>query len=206
MGNDFAAAQELLRNAKPARGKFSASGFCRALVGLVLNMVNERVEFGFHTPPWAIPVHLVSSNRVSLLSGRTATPGPCLYRLIHPGWTGQKATQLRNGGHGLSRSHGARVTTVLNPLLRYSLPVPRFDEGFFGFRDMHEVAAGIVGQALHNRLQPSDRAAEDVQTISFLHHSNTVKCETAHPPVPPAFGAPVWWGVPGRRENSGGWH
>ncbi|KAJ5121037.1 uncharacterized protein N7515_008998 [Penicillium bovifimosum] len=134
MGNDFAAAQELLRNAKPARGKFSASGFCRALVGLVLNMVNERAEFGFHTPPCmsiqrkefrvqpdtghtvthraysysctpagAIPVHLVSSNRVSLLSGRTATPGPCLYRLIHPGWTGQKATELRNGSASVSR-------------------------------------------------------------------------------------------------------
>ncbi|KAJ5464099.1 hybrid PKS-NRPS biosynthetic cluster [Penicillium sp. IBT 31633x] len=148
-----------------------------------------------------VPVHFVSSNRVSLLSGHTAAPAASVsaYPPRVDGSEGYTATKWASEYFLEKLSHqtglpvyvhrpcaltGDRAPSedALNALLRYSLltrSVPRFDnfEGFLDFCDVHVVAKRIVGQALHKYPdQPSHKtAAKDVQTISFVHHSSGVK-------------------------------
>ncbi|PYI09963.1 hybrid PKS-NRPS [Aspergillus sclerotiicarbonarius CBS 121057] len=142
--------------------------------------------------PRSIPVHFISSNRVGLLSGQTAVPAISVSD--HPprtdGSEGFTATKWASECflEKVCRRTGLSVTVhrpcaltgdrapsedALNALLRYSLltsSVPRFDnfEGYFDFRDVHQVATEIVSTALASRLS-------DSQTIEFVHHSSGVK-------------------------------
>lgn len=147
--------------------------------------------------PHSTPVHFLSSNRVSLLSGSTALP-PVSVSSSQPktdGSEGFTATKwaserfLENVAHetglGVCVHRACAVTgnkapneDALNALLRYSIltrAVPRFDNfrGFFDFRDVHEVASEIVKEAL-STLNIRGSSNKDT-SVRFVHHSSGIK-------------------------------
>lgn len=122
--------------------------------------------------PRLIPVHFLSSNRVTLLSGSTALPPISLASYSPPldgseGYTASKwaserylenvaqETGLRVCVHRTCAVTGDRAPSedALNALLRFSKligAVPQFEnfKGFFDFRDVQEVGNEITKEAL----------------------------------------------------------
>lgn len=146
----------------------------------------------------SIPVHFLSSNRVCLLSGKTALP-PVSVSSFSPktdgseGFTASKWASERFL-ENISRKtdlpvcvHRACAVTgdkapnedALNALLRYSMltrAVPRFEnfEGFFDFRDVHEVANEIAKEAL-TIITSNDDEINATTSVRFVHHSSGIK-------------------------------
>lgn len=139
--------------------------------------------------PRLIPVHFLSSNRVTLLSGSTALPPISLASYPPPlsgseGYTASKwaserflenvarETGLRVYVHRACAVTGDRAPSedALNALLRYSKlvrAVPQFEnfKGFFDFRDVREVANEITEEALGDPGgKPGDAAAINAAT------------------------------------------
>jgi len=148
--------------------------------------------------PRLIPVHFLSSNRVALLSGKTA---------LHP-VSVSSSFPMKDGSEGFTASkwaserflenlsrdtglpvgvHRACAVTgdkaphddALNALLRYSMltrAVPRFEnfEGFFDFRDVHEVANEIAKKALAE-ITSDDDGLNPTTSTRFFHHSSGIK-------------------------------
>ncbi|KAL2045414.1 hypothetical protein ABVK25_012126 [Lepraria finkii] len=148
--------------------------------------------------PRLIPVHFLSSNRVTLLSGSTAIPPISLTSYSPPldgsegytasKWAGERIlenvareTGLRVCVHRACAVTGDQAPSedALNALLRYSklmLAVPRFDnfEGFFDFRDVREVADAITVEAL---AYPGGKAGDTAAAI------NAATVESSNPPA-----------------------
>lgn len=147
--------------------------------------------------PRAVPIHYISSNRVTLLSDsgktRSASPPTSVSACFPPtdGSEGFTATKwaserllentARQTGLAVCIHRPCAVTgaeapseDALNALIRYSRllrAVPRFEnfEGYLDFRDVYEVADGIVSDALEN-------VAEDHE-LRFIHYSSGQKVE-----------------------------
>ncbi|CAD0111492.1 unnamed protein product [Aureobasidium uvarum] len=148
--------------------------------------------------PRSIPVLYVSSNRVGLLSGKTAYPPLSLsaYEPPKDGSEGYTATKWASEvilekiaekfslPVQISRScvvvgTEAPNSDALNAILRYSLliqTVPSFGnvEGFFDFKDVHEVAHEIVEDAL--ALRP---VKGETCSVRFRHHSSGIRVSMA---------------------------
>jgi amino acid adenylation domain-containing protein len=140
-----------------------------------------------------VPLHFISSNRVTLLSGHTSTPPTSLKAYRPPtdgseGLTASKwasevflenvadSTQLDVCVHRPCASTGdsAPSDDALNALLRYSTlmkAVPIFEniEGFFDFKNVDRVASDITSEALlvGNRTGAS--------SFKVRHHSSKVR-------------------------------
>lgn len=148
--------------------------------------------------PRSIPILYVSSNRVGLLSGKTAYPPLSLsaYEPPKDGSEGYTATKwasevtLENIAERfslpvqISRScvvvgTEAPDSDALNAILRYSLlvqTVPSFGnvEGYFDFKDVHEVAHEIVEDAIALRLVKGEDPS-----VRFRHHSSGIRVSMA---------------------------
>jgi len=148
--------------------------------------------------PRSIPVHFLSSNRVALLSGKTALPPVSISSSLpmkdgSEGFTASKWASerflenlSRNTGLPVGVHRACAVTgdkapneDALNALLRYSMltrAVPRFEnfEGFFDFRDVHEVANEIAKKALAD-ITSDDDGFNPTTSTRFFHHSSGIK-------------------------------
>ncbi|KAI4721978.1 hypothetical protein E4T48_01732 [Aureobasidium sp. EXF-10727] len=148
--------------------------------------------------PRSIPLLYVSSNRVGLLSGKTAYPPLSLsaYEPPKDGSEGYTATKWASEVTlekvaeefslpvQISRScvvvgTEAPNSDALNAILRYSLliqTVPSFGnvEGYFDFKDVHEVAREVVEDALALR-QTNDKDF----AVRFRHHSSGIRVSMA---------------------------
>ncbi|THY17835.1 hypothetical protein D6D00_08357 [Aureobasidium pullulans] len=148
--------------------------------------------------PRSIPILYVSSNRVGLLSGKTAYPPLSLsaYEPPKDGSEGYTATKwasevtLENIAERfslpvqISRScvvvgTEAPNSDALNAILRYSLliqTVPSFGnvEGYFDFKDVHEVAHEIVEDTIALRLVKGEDPS-----VRFRHHSSGIRVSMA---------------------------
>ncbi|KAE8153458.1 hypothetical protein BDV25DRAFT_136914 [Aspergillus avenaceus] len=139
--------------------------------------------------PSRIPIHFISSNRVTLLSGTTSLP-PSSVSTYLPNTNGSEGfTSSKWASERLLENlsqydlpvtiHRACAVTgsdapnedALNALLKFSRltqSVPRFEnfEGYFDFRDVREVAHAIAQDTL-----TADADAE----LRFRHHSSGCK-------------------------------
>lgn len=145
----------------------------------------------------AIPLHFLSSNRVTLLSGSNAL-APVSVSSFPPArdgsegftsskWASEcflekfaKRSGLEVCVHRTCAVIGASAPSedALNALLRYSIEmkaVPRFEnfEGFFDFDDVKAVAAEFARDILstHQRRAAGDRSS----SIRFRHYSSGIK-------------------------------
>lgn len=144
-----------------------------------------------------IPLHFLSSNRVTLLSGSNALPPVSVSS--HP--------PARDGSEGFTTSkwasecflekfakasglpvyvhrpcavigESAPSEDALNALLRYSIlmrAVPRFEtfEGFFDFNDVSVVAAQVATNVLE--VHPRRMTGDGISSMRFKHYSGGVK-------------------------------
>ena len=141
-----------------------------------------------------IPVHYISSNRVTLLSGSAALPprSVAAFAPATDGSEGFTATKWASERYleSVARETGLPVCVhracavvgdkapsedALNALLRYSIlmrAVPRFESfaGFFDFKDVGAVAGEIVGEAT-TRDSSSSSTSADIPSLRFRHHS-----------------------------------
>ncbi|KKY25511.1 putative pks-nrps protein [Phaeomoniella chlamydospora] len=152
--------------------------------------------------PRRIPVHYISSGRVTLLSGKTMlSPGSVSSYLPaidgSEGFTATKWTSERflenvsRKGSDLDISIHRPCAVVgdeapnedaLNALIRYSVimrTVPRFEnfEGYFDFEDVNVVAKKIIDDALpqSSTLTSDTATADNPRTLKFRHHSSGKK-------------------------------
>jgi acyl-coenzyme A synthetase/AMP-(fatty) acid ligase/thioester reductase-like protein len=149
-----------------------------------------------------IPLHFVSSNRVTLLSGKTAaTPtSMAAYRPSPDGsegftaakWASERFleklmaarepfSQLQFTIHRPCAVVGETAPSedALNALVRYSRlmgAVPKFGanvEGFFDFKDVHAVASDVVAEVLG---KAADASVGDTHSaLRYKHHSSGLK-------------------------------
>lgn len=141
--------------------------------------------------PRSIPIHFLSSNRVTLLSGELDMPPSSVSSYLprtdgSEGFTSSKwvsevflenvcrKTGLKVCVHRACAVTGDRAPNedALNALLKYTRLlrcVPRFEnfQGYLDFKDVHEVAAGIANEAL--------QSVEPCLTPRFVHHSSGEK-------------------------------
>jgi aspyridone synthetase (hybrid polyketide synthase/nonribosomal peptide synthetase) len=152
--------------------------------------------------PRLIPVHFLSSNRVTLLSGKTSLH-PVSVSSFLPSkdgsegftaskWASERFLENLSRKTGLPvRVHRACAVTgdeapnedALNALLRYSMltrTIPQFEnfEGFFDFRDVDEVASEIVA-ALAD-ITCDDGGFNPSTSIRFFHYSSGIKVPVDH--------------------------
>ncbi|KAL4903195.1 hypothetical protein BDW74DRAFT_180062 [Aspergillus multicolor] len=146
--------------------------------------------------PRRIPIHFISSNRVTLLSGSTSLPPVSVSSSLpntdgSEGFTASKWASERLLESVARLDHGLPVTIhrpcavigeeapnedALNALLKYSkltCSVPRFEnfEGYLDFEDVHKIADAIATEALAvGSSQVSD--SELKSTVHFKHHSS----------------------------------
>ncbi|KAL5362627.1 hypothetical protein BJX96DRAFT_177333 [Aspergillus floccosus] len=142
--------------------------------------------------PRRIPIHFISSNRVTLLTGNTSLPPISVSSsLPNPdgseGFTASKWACERLLESVAALEPGLPVTIhrpcavigdeapnedALNALLKYSKLtrcVPRFEnfEGYLDFEDVHRVAGAIAADALSTA-----RSKESKSAARFVHHSS----------------------------------
>ena len=151
--------------------------------------------------PRVIPIHFLSSNRVTLLSGSTSLspisvashppPGDGSEGFTASKWASERflenvATTVPGLDICIHRPcavTGARAPSedALNALLRYSKlmrSVPLFDnfDGFFDFRDVTEVAEQIASQVFSFASpDPASSSSSSSPGPRFSHHSSGVK-------------------------------
>ena len=144
-----------------------------------------------------IPLHFLSSNRVTLLSGSDTLPPVSVSS--HPPardgsegytaskWASECFLEKFAKESGLTvRVHrpcavigdSAPSEDALNALLRYSIlmrAVPRFENfaGFFDFNDVKNVAAEIAGDVLETH--QDHETGDDIPSIRFRHYSGGIK-------------------------------
>lgn len=156
-----------------------------------------------------IPVHFISSNRVTLLAGNCTALPPVSISSYPPATDGSEGFTAAKWASERFLENVARETGLdvcvhracavvgddapnddaLNALLRYSMlmrAVPQFHnfDGFFDFKDVHDVANEIALEALttpctheilayaaNDALQP----AQDIPSLRFRHHSSGVR-------------------------------
>lgn len=149
-----------------------------------------------------IPLHFISSNRVTLLSGKTAVP-PLSMASHHPSTDGsegftaakwaserfleklmaasQRPSQLQFVIHRPCAVVGETAPSedALNALVRYSRlmgAVPKFGanvEGFFDFKDVHAVASDVVAEVLG---EAADAHVVTLHTAPrYRHHSSGLR-------------------------------
>ena len=148
--------------------------------------------------PRLIPIHFLSSNRVTLLSGSTSLPPISVASYSPPGdgsegytaskWASERFLEnvaAATPGLDICIHRPCAVTgdrapseDALNALLRYSKlmrTVPLFDhvDGFFDFRDVADVANEIATQVCS--ADPPTTAVVISSLPHFSHHSSGVK-------------------------------
>ncbi|OGM48141.1 hypothetical protein ABOM_002899 [Aspergillus bombycis] len=160
--------------------------------------------------PRHIPVHFISSNRVTLLSGQYAFPPISMspYRPPSDGsegytaskWAGERLLEKVAQTTGLSVTihrpcavigHNAPSEDALNALLRFAVTqnaVPRFRNltGFLDFAPVAEVAANISRVALKKAHPGNSRgcilnaASIGDYPVTIVHHSSGIRTPVSH--------------------------
>ena len=149
--------------------------------------------------PRQIPLHFVSSNRVTLLSGSTAMPPISVaeYPPAKDGSEGFTASKWASERflENISRETGLQVCLhrpcavigekapsedALNALIKYSIlmrAVPRFESfvGYFDFKDVHSVASEIVTEVTTIKRDGSDdhtAVESEPPSLRIRHYSS----------------------------------